>query len=46
MRPLNRENPKPDPLRVPLVRTRDEELMLRRVAARPEDGRRMPPRKR
>ena len=33
------------PLCVPLVPTRDAELMLRRVVARPEDGRRMPPRR-
>lgn len=42
MRSNNRQ--KPEPLRVPIVASKDVAEMLRRVVARPTDDWRMPPR--
>ena len=36
---------KPEPLRVPLVRTRDAEMLIKRAASKPTDGKLMPTRR-
>jgi hypothetical protein len=35
---------KPEPLRVPLVRTKEAEMLIKRAASKPTDGRLMPTR--
>ncbi len=37
---------KPEPLRVPLVRTKDAEMLIKRAASKPTDGKLMPTRSR
>jgi hypothetical protein len=36
---------KPEPLRVPLVRTKDAEMLIKRAASKPTDGKLMPTRR-
>ena len=45
MKGIPRKRPKPEPLTVPLIASREMEAVLRRVASRPSDRWRMPPRR-